>query len=274
MENRFAIKSKGFRYAVVKRPKGFSEKARRWGEMKFVYIADGCAVWNINNSDITVEKGNILLFCENDVRYIKSVISERPLVIKDVRFSQLTVFPFRNCIDFFFNRTDNFTNLLTKECPFYDDLVDGFAIIDGEIRSDRTWRAERIANVITSMAITISRIFVTELNKRGTLANSQYDVVCRAIEYIDNNLSGDLSRETLSKALYVSPSYLSHIFKEYNGICLQNYIVEARVKNAIKLIQSGYRPIDAGFESGFSTSSGFYRAFQAVTGGNPKSFNT
>ena len=272
MENKFVIKSKAFRYAVVKRQKGFSESLRRWEEMKFVYIADGRAVWNINGVDTTVEKGNILLFCENDARYIKNVISEEPLVIRDVRFSSLTVFPVQNCVGFFFERSEKFTNILTKECPYYDELVYGFQVIDEEVRSERPWRAERIANVIVSMAITISRIFATETDKKISLANSQYDVVSKAIEYIDNNLKDDLSRDALAKMLYVSPSYLSRIFKEYSGVCLQNYIAEARVKNAIKLIQNGYRPIDAAFESGFSTSSGFYRAFQAVTGGNPKKF--
>lgn len=272
MENKFSIKSKAFRYAVVRRPSGFSEKSRRWGEMKFVYVEDGRAVWNINGADIIVEKGNILLFCEKDVRYIKNVISEQPLVIKDVRFSPLTVFPFQNCVSFFFDRSSKFANVLTKECPLYDYLVECFREIDDEVRSDRPWRAERISNVITSMAIYISRIFDTEENKKTSLANPQYDVVCRAIEYIDNNLKDDLSRDTLAKMLYVSPSHLSRIFKEYSGVCLQNYIVESRVKNAINLIQNGYRPLDAAFESGFSSSSGFYRAFQAVTGGNPKNF--
>ena len=272
MENKFVIKSKAFRYVVVKRSKGFSEGVRRWEEMKFVYVAGGCAIWSINGTDISVEKGNILLFCEKDSRYIKNVISEEPLVIKEIRFSLLTVFSVQNCIRFFFERSDKFTNLLTDKSPYYDELVQGFRVIDEEVRSDRPWRAERISNTITSMAISISRIFATETNQKKSLANSQYDIVCKAIEYIDNNFRENLSRDSLAKMLYVSPSYLSHIFKEYSGICLQTYIAEVRVKNAIKLIQKGYRPIDAGFESGFMTSSGFYRAFQAVTGGNPRKF--
>jgi len=53
-------------------------------------------------------------------------------------------------------------------------------------------------------------------------------------------------------------------------IKLTAYIVRARVQHSIQLMQDGYRPIDAAFESGFSSTSGFYRAFHSVTGKKPK----
>ena len=270
--NNYVIKNIAFHYAIVRRPTGYSEPICIFEEMKFVRVMEGSGIWHINGKDYTVGEGDILIFCKDDERYIKNVTSKEGFLIADIRFLPVTVYPMQNCVRFFFERTDAFSNIIPRDTPYYQKLLQSFDAIDAEAKSNQPWRNESISNIIVSMAISISRIFVTEETKSVSLNNSGYETVCKAMAYIQSNLQNDLSREAIAKKLYISPSYLSRIFKEYNGVCLQDYIVRARVKNAAELIKKGTKPIDAGFESGFSSSSGFYRAFHDVMGESPRDF--
>lgn len=48
--------------------------------------------------------------------------------------------------------------------------------------------------------------------------------VQEVIDYIEKNLSEDLSIETLSNLAYISPYHFSRIFKGLIGITIQEYI--------------------------------------------------
>jgi len=268
----YVIKNIAFHYAIVTLPKGYSEENRIAEEMKFVRVMKGRGIWHINGKDYTVEEGDILVFCKDDERRIKNVMSEESFTIADIRFLNFTIHPMQNCVRFFFERSDKFCNVLPKNNPYYKMIMQGFDAIDEEAKSNRPWRNESISNLIISLAINISRIFATEETQNLSLNNSQYEMVCKAMTYIKDNIQNDLSRDAIAKNLYISPSYLSHIFKEYSGVCLQDYILRARIKNAAELIKKGKKPIDAGFESGFLSSSGFYRAFHEIMGQSPRDF--
>jgi len=268
----YVIKNISFHYAIVRRPTGYSESVRIGEEMKFVRVMEGRGIWHINGKEYNVGEGDILVFCKDDKRYIKNVTSEKPFVIADVRFLPVTVYPMQNCVRFFFDRTDKFSNIIPKDNPYYQKLLQSFDAIDEEAKSNHPWRNESISNIIVSMAISMSRIFATEETKKVSLNNSGYETVYKAMAYIQSNLQTDLSREAIAKKLYISPSYLSRIFKEYSGVCLQDYILRYRIKNAADLIKKGIKPINAGFESGFSSSSGFYRAFHDIMGQSPRDF--
>ena len=271
-EQHYIVKSIGFHYTIVHRATGYSDPIRIWQKVKFVRISDGSCIWHINGKDHEVKKGDVLVFCQHDQRYIKEVTSKQDLLIEDIRFSNITLYPMQHCIDFLYHRSPDFCNIVPKENPYYDKILEDFSAIDHEAKNNYPWKNESISNKIVSIAINLSRIYAEGGEKGTSLRTPQYDTVCKAIAYVQNNLGNDLSREAIAKALYISPSYLSHIFKEYNGTTLQDYIVTVRVENAVRLIKSGYRPIDAAFESGFTSSSGFYRAFAAVTGCQPKDF--
>jgi len=130
--------------------------------MKFVRIIEGRGIWHINGKDYTVGKDDILIFCKNDERGLKKIISKKNIVIADVRFLPVTIHPMQNCVRFFFDRTDKFSNIIPKDNPYYQKLLNNFDAIDEEAKSNHPWRTESISNIIISMAISISRIFATE----------------------------------------------------------------------------------------------------------------
>ncbi|MBO5938865.1 MAG: helix-turn-helix transcriptional regulator [Clostridia bacterium] len=259
-----------FQYRVTKKESGHREMPMSFDELKFVHVLSGTCCWNINGEIFSVEKDDVLIFSRKDQRYIQEVTSSEPLVMEQVIFLPITVYPAEECVALFFETEK--CSLLPKNHEYHTKILEDFASIRTEMSEDLPWKNEWIANRITSMAITAARLLGLERKNSSVTGRAQYRTVCEALAYLHENLGEDLSRERVAAALYISPSHLSRIFKEYTGVTLQEYIVRCRVERAVALIRNGKRPIDAAFESGFGSTSGFYRAFSAVTGKKPKDF--
>ena len=95
-------------------------------------------------------------------------------------------------------------------------------------------------------------------------------IVANCIKYIENNLSNDLSVQTISKKLNFSASLLSHSFKNEMGISIHSYIVQKRLIYARKLLLENYTPTEVYEMCGYSNYSSFYKAYLKMFGTTPK----
>lgn len=93
--------------------------------------------------------------------------------------------------------------------------------------------------------------------------------VRQIIGQISQNLSGDLSVETLAKIANTSPSCLTHNFKSEMGISLHRYIVQKRMMYARERIKSGEMPSEIAVDCGYNDYSSFYKAYIKYFGEAP-----
>lgn len=72
-----------------------------------------------------------------------------------------------------------------------------------------------------------------------THAISQYSApVQKALVYLEENLSGDLSLQTLAEVLGLAPGYLSALFHREVGHTLTQHIIDLRMKHALHLFKT------------------------------------
>ena len=81
-----------------------------------------------------------------------------------------------------------------------------------------------------------------------------------ACEYINNNLSKDLSIDQLSEKFFFSKYYFMRRFKEATGYSVHQYITEKRIIYTKKLIDSGEKVTKACLDAGFKDYSTYLRA--------------
>jgi len=88
--------------------------------------------------------------------------------------------------------------------------------------------------------------------------------VNRVIDYIEANISSDLSLKELADVAHFSPFHFHRIFRGMVGETLNDFIQRIRVeKAATKLVLNPKKSItDIAFECGFSSSSAFARSFR------------
>jgi AraC-like DNA-binding protein len=90
------------------------------------------------------------------------------------------------------------------------------------------------------------------------------------IDYINENLTRDITIDKISSAFYLNRYYLMHFFKEETGYTIGNYITEKRLMLAKNLVQNGSPVTEACFQCGFKNYSTFSRAFKKVYNTMPK----
>ena len=92
----------------------------------------------------------------------------------------------------------------------------------------------------------------------------------KLLDYINMNISKDLSINTLADKLYLSRYHLMHKFKQQTGYSVHNYILQKRLIKADTLIRAGIPTTQACEQSGFNDYSSFVRAFKKMFGLSPK----
>lgn len=86
--------------------------------------------------------------------------------------------------------------------------------------------------------------------------------------YNENNLSP----ENLAAMVYLSPGYLSAVFKEETGVTMNRYVREVRMNKARELLENTNMKISGISEKvGFSSSTYFCRSFREFFGVSPES---
>lgn len=88
----------------------------------------------------------------------------------------------------------------------------------------------------------------------------------------ENDLSDSLSLEMLSKAVFLSTSRLSHLFKQEVGITIRQYQRWIKLRNTIHiLLNQEISLLEACYQAGFYDMAHFSKAFQQSLGINASS---
>ena len=89
------------------------------------------------------------------------------------------------------------------------------------------------------------------------------------IEYINENLTGELSLEQIAREFHMSPSQISRVFRKLTGTSVYHYILSKRLMLAQARIVAGEGAVSASQASGFWDYSSFYRLYKKRFGVPP-----
>ncbi|MBE6964502.1 MAG: helix-turn-helix transcriptional regulator [Ruminococcaceae bacterium] len=93
------------------------------------------------------------------------------------------------------------------------------------------------------------------------------------IAYIKENLTSDLSLDTISKKAGFSPIHFHNCFKASTGKTLRDYVEEQRIKKAVNMLWSTNNTLtEIAYFCGFSSQSYFSYAFKRKMGMTPRDY--
>ena len=102
------------------------------------------------------------------------------------------------------------------------------------------------------------------------IVNNKVDKI---IKYICKHYTEDLTLTSIAEQFYISPFYLSKIFKRSTNLSIVEYINSLRIRQAKELLETTSTKIAEIAEIvGFSSSSHFSRTFKLVTGLSPQQY--
>lgn len=92
------------------------------------------------------------------------------------------------------------------------------------------------------------------------------------LNFINQNISTQISLEQLTSEFYLSESYICRIFKAATGTTINKYITSRRISVAKAALAEGASVTDAFEKSSFNDYSNFFKAFTKTVGISPKKY--
>ena len=99
------------------------------------------------------------------------------------------------------------------------------------------------------------------------------NIIRKAKEFIRANYKKKIKLEDISKVVYLSPYYLSHIFKKEVGFTLFEYLTKVRIEEAKRLLENTpWNTTRISFEVGCTDQSYFSKVFKKIEGMSPSDY--
>ena len=99
------------------------------------------------------------------------------------------------------------------------------------------------------------------------------NIINHVKELVEQNYSSDASLETIASQVYISPCYLSVIFKKETNITFKNYLINTRIEKAKAFLEnSDLKIYEIAEKVGYTDTRYFSELFQRVTGKTPSQY--
>lgn len=126
--------------------------------------------------------------------------------------------------------------------------------------------------ILLELLVMLNRLSTYNASDDAVLNYKLDHQVDEILAYINQNLSSQITIQTLSEHFYMSPSYLCRIFKKATGTTVGKYINARRITMARALLSEGSSVTQAYERSGFTDYSSFFKTFTKVVGVSPKKY--
>lgn len=247
---------------------------------EIVWLQNGEATYIFEEKIFHLTKGQILFFKSTDfhkVKLNKGIPYERVVTL----FSE----------DFFcFNHPifEKFTSFLDKlPSPQYvlnlqswkeeqlQQIVDYLLF---EQNNEELWEKESALEIyllefLLLLGREIQSSFVQNSHLLLNRDSRKVEMLERILKEINEVWNTDWRLDTLAETLHLNKYYLCHFFKKEFGLTIHEYILQRRIYEAKKLLQSTSAPVHQISEkSGFSSPSSFIRSFKQQVHLTPNQF--
>ena len=112
-------------------------------------------------------------------------------------------------------------------------------------------------------------LFTLQQSKQQELLDSE-DIIVRARKYIDENYHDNIDRNDVAAVAFVTPNYLSKLFKNSMNMNLREYINQLRVEEAKRLLLSTSMSVsEIASYVGYFNISYFSTVFHKMVGVSP-----
>ena len=243
---------------------------------EILFFISGKVIYAIEGFNYRLEPGDILLINNNDLH--------QPVVDSDTPYERAIFWIKRDYLE---NVGQSDTNLLLcfdtvkKEKNHLLRPNPEYALKIKEIRDkfENSCNSISYGNVtlrtiyLTELLITVNKAYIDCYGEKIDIDKIKYNPdINRIIEYINFNISGNLSLDMLSDKFFISKYHMEREFKKYTGLTIHKYITQKRLILSKEYLQKGFSVIETYQKCGFNDYSNFIRTFKNEYGIPPKKF--
>lgn len=232
--------------------------------IELIFVIEGSGSFIINNMNYTVEPGDILIY-ERGVLHHECSDPENPIKTCILAVDDVYLFGVDDkCI------LSRNVSPVIKSGPYYDTMIKYLELLNEECEK-KEFDYESIAqNILAAIITLILRIITVSHNFIETTPET---LGFKIKEFIDENYNKDIKLNDIAEKFYLSPYYLSHIFKKEIEFSPIDYLINRRIGEAQKLLLTTAMPIcDISKQVGYDNVNYFNLAFKKIAGISPNKF--
>ncbi|MFD0961295.1 helix-turn-helix transcriptional regulator [Paenibacillus chungangensis] len=142
-----------------------------------------------------------------------------------------------------------------------------------EVRTEEPGFQLLIRQGMTELLLIVARYLRSHEPAPFRHASSIHAKISEVTSYINANYREPLRLESVSKEHFISPHYLSRMFKQITGFAFTDYIAITRMKEAERLLKESTDSISSiAGQVGYDNFSHFGKTFKRVTGLSPREY--
>lgn len=240
------------------------------------YEIAGTRRYFVEGAAYIVNAGSVVLIGENQIHKTAS-LGEAPSSHIALNFSreflQKVVAAFPD-VDFFSFLADPQNHLLSsitvKQQNHIQNILQQMLDLEGETSPEgQVLRAM----LLTTLLLELKKMCLQQQQQGGEKGRVSNHIVEQIQAYIAQHYAEKLTLTGIASQFYISPYYLSRLFKKSTNLSLIEYINGVRIKAAQHLIEQTAESISSvAGKTGFMTTAHFRRVFKDATGLSPQQY--
>lgn len=237
-----------------------------------MYMLSGSCVYNIEDRLYETQKGDIIV-CNPGVRHGKIMSRNEEAVEFHVGFNNISI------------------EGLPKNCLIPGDIPPvirlsryehEFSRCCNEIIAEQEKNEPGCELMLKALVMKLLAIFLKAMGKERADTDEspfnfetydKYNIVGTIVSFIEQYYMKDISLEKISRNMYLSPVYISRIFKEEMGDSPINYLIKVRLSRALELLDDPGMSVKAVARSvGYGDAYHFSKLFKKYYGSSPSKY--
>lgn len=247
-------------------------------EFEIYYLLSGERKYFINDNIYKVQAGNLVLIDANEIHKTGSIGNchhERVVIYFNDSFLN-DLYPHISNLDLLscFKSEYRVLPLSFKYKNDIEIILDKMLTIHPLETNSEDLRKKFYLQILLSELLILVNKFIDELKaEEYHYSKLMHPKISQIIKYINDNYYKPITLADTAEDFYMSPSYLSKLFKNTTNFTFTQYLNSVRVKNAKKLLQNtNYRIIDIAQNTGFTNNTHFTRVFKEIIGVSPTNY--
>lgn len=242
--------------------------------LEIAYVYGGYGFQNINDKQVFVRRGDLMLFFRNDnhsflpddtLGIYNCLVS--PKFLGEHFTTQINAADILALTSFSAFQLDNIDTVI-----HFDDYLEIENIFDKMLSEFENKNLNYIKILHNYLEILFTLILRRQHNSSVNLTTEIHKISPEILKYIEEHYDQKITLTELAKMSFYTPSYFSRIFKECFNRTLTDFVTGLRIDKAIQLLKETNRSVDAVAEMvGFCDKKTFYNAFKKITGTTPSS---
>lgn len=238
------------------------------------YFISGTVQYVLGDQKIKICPGDILFVDKNTMHY-PIIVGQKTYNRYVLRVSPELVEQFNSKqtnLSLCFHATDEHTLILRPDAETHKMVLELIRILL-ELEGETSYGADVQQKIHIIQLMLLLNTVEQRINLRVKMVAQKHLPLLQSIkDYIQQNLSGELSLDGIANYFFISKYYLCHLFHDKEKQTVYDYICAQRVALAKPMIMKGISLAQVASQCGFHAYDSFYRAFRDREGISPRAY--